>query len=232
MHKFFSLVPVLILAGCSNSNSPTAAVSTATPAPAVAPAPAAKSDRPSPYGADLSAGVPSTPAATAGVEIPRGTSLHVRLDDAIDTRRNHAGDRFEATLSRALESNGSTILPPGTVFIGHVTAARASGRLAGRATLALTLDAFRYEGREYRISTDSVQRVSANHNKRNIGFIAGGTGLGATIGALAGGGKGAAIGAAAGAGAGTATAAATGKKQVGVAAESAMTFRLESPVRI
>jgi hypothetical protein len=230
MHKFLYLVPVLILAGCSNSNSPTAAVSTATPAPAAAPA--SKSDHPSPYGADLSAGVPNAPAETAGVEIPRGTSLHVRLDDAIDTRRNHAGDRFEATLYRPLEKNGSTILPPGTVFIGHITAAKASGRLAGRASLALTLDAFRYEGREYRISTDSVQRVSANHKKRNIGFIAGGTGLGATIGALAGGGKGAAIGAAAGAGAGTATAAATGKKQVGVAAETAMTFRLESPVRI
>ena len=55
----------------------------------------------------------------------------------------------------------------------------------------------------------------------NIAVIGGGSGLGAVIGALAGGGKGALIGAGAGAAAGTAGAAATGKREVGVAAESA-----------
>ena len=171
-------------------------------------------------------------ASAGSSEIPSGTTLHVRLDESIDTRRNRTGDRFEATLFQPLVLNGSEVLPAGTAFRGHVTAAKASGRLKGRAVLGLTLDGFNYQGREYRIATNSVDRVSTAHKKRNIGFIAGGSGLGAVIGALAGGGKGAAIGAAAGAGAGTAGAAATGKKQVGVTAETAMTFRLESPVRI
>jgi hypothetical protein len=74
--------------------------------------------------------------------------------------------------------------------------------------------------------------VSARHKKRNAIWIGGGAGLGAAIGALAGGPKGALIGAGAGAGAGTAGAALSGKKQVGVAAETALRFTLEAAVQM
>jgi hypothetical protein len=60
----------------------------------------------------------------------------------------------------------------------------------------------------------------------------GGTALGAIIGGLAGGGKGAAIGAAAGAGAGTGGAAFTGNKEIVLPAESALSFRLTSPLEV
>jgi hypothetical protein len=49
---------------------------------------------------------------------------------------------------------------------------------------------------------------------------------------LAGGGKGAAIGAAAGAGAGTGGAAFTGNKEIVLPAESALSFRLTSPLEV
>ena len=45
------------------------------------------------------------------------------------------------------------------------------------------------------MQTTSVNRVSAAHKKRNAILIGGGAGLGAAIGAIAGGGKGALIGA-------------------------------------
>jgi len=226
MHKLIWIAPLLLLAGCSKTNVPDPTPIAAQPGsatPAAAPAAA-----PSPTGSDLSGGL----AGSTGVEIPRGTPLHVRVDEALDTKHNAAGDRFEATLYQPVVVGSNEVIPAGTVVVGHVTTAAASGRLKGRAVLALTLDAFRVQGREQRIYTDTVERVSSSHKKRNIGFIAGGGGLGAAIGAIAGGGKGSAIGALAGAGAGTATAAATGKKQVGVPAESAMTFRLEAPLRM
>ena len=75
-----------------------------------------------------------------------------------------------------------------------------------------------------------MDRVSASHKKRNGLLIGGGAGLGAAIGALAGGGKGALIGAGAGAGAGTVGAAATGRRQVGIGAETPLRFTLRSSV--
>jgi hypothetical protein len=121
-------------------------------------------------------------------------------------------------------------LPRGTEFTGTITQSDASGRLKGRAVLAVTLDAFRLNGKEYRVHTGSVERFSAAHKKRNLGLIGGGTGLGAALGAIAGEGKGALIGAVAGAAAGTAGAAATGKLEVGIGTESVLTFPLRATV--
>src|SRR5438045_2774508 len=79
---------------------------------------------------------------------------------------------------------------------------------------SLTLDPSPVHRPDVAAPTNSVERVGPRHRGRNVAFIGGGAGLGAAIGAIAGGGKGAAIGALAGGGAGTATAAATGKEQL------------------
>jgi hypothetical protein len=154
------------------------------------------------------------------------------MDQEVDTRRNRAGDSFSATLYEPVVANGVVILPVGTQFRGHLTAARPSHRLRGRAVLGLTLDSFQFDGREYPIETSSAYRESRSHKRHNIAFLAGGGGFGAAVGAIAGGGVGAAIGAAAGGGAGLAGALVTGKKQVAVAAEAPLTFTLRAPVRI
>jgi hypothetical protein len=213
MRKWFWIAPALLLAGCSKTN-PTNSAAAVTP------------------GASPAETAAAAPAPIVEVTIPEGSRLHVRIDEAVDTRTNHAGDHFNATLEEPVTVDGKTALPKGTRFTGHVTVSTPSGRLKGRAVLGLTLDSFERQGREYRIRTTPIDRVSASHKKRNVALIAGGTGLGAAIGALAGGGKGAAIGAAAGAGAGTAGAAATGKREVGVAAETAMVFTLKTAVKI
>jgi hypothetical protein len=166
------------------------------------------------------------------VVVPSGTPLHVRIDESIDTRRNRAGDGFTATLSQPVERDGRALIPAGTPFRGHVTSASASGRMKGRAQLGLALDSFRLNGRQYRIETTTVDRVSAAHKKRNGVLIGGGAGLGAVLGAIAGGGKGALIGAGAGAGAGTAGAALTGKKELGIGAETPLRFTLRSAVEL
>ena len=214
MRKWLCILPVLLLAGCSRTKTPwpTAEVGAGTN-------PATES---APVGG-------SAPRGSAGV-IPSGTPLHVRVDEAIDTRRNRAGDQFSATLSEPIEVDCRTMVPEGTEFSGHVTTAAASGRLKGRAFIGLRLDSFRLNGREYPVQTSSVERVSASHKKRNALLIGGGAGLGAAIGALAGGGKGALIGAGAGAGAGTAGAAATGRRQVGIGAETPLRFTIRSSV--
>jgi hypothetical protein len=222
------LAAIAILAGCSRKD----------PEPvAMAPAPAAQSAAAQPGNPGSQAVEPRSPFGSEApipneIAIPEGEVLQVRLDEPVNTRRNRAGDSFRATLHAPVVVEGRTILPAGTAFTGHVTDAAESGRMRGRAVLALTLDSFRLDGSERRVRTDRVVRQGEAHKKRNIGFIAGGSGLGTIIGAIAGGGKGAAIGAAAGGAAGTAGAAATGKMQVGLPAESLISFELKAPVTL
>jgi hypothetical protein len=176
----------------------------------------------------------STLAAPAGreVELPSGTILAVRLERALSTARNRTGDTFEAILDEPVAIHGVEVLPRGTKFTGHVTTAKASGRLEGRGVLGITLDAFDINQQHYPVATSLDSRTTEAHKKRNIEVIGGGTGLGALIGGVAGGGKGAAIGAAVGAAGGTGAAAATGKKEVEVPAETLFKFSLKSSVRI
>jgi hypothetical protein len=169
-------------------------------------------------------------SAALRVSIPQGTLLHVRLDETIDTRRNQPGDVIHATLSESLMIGGQTAVPAGTRFNGHVTVADPSGRMKGRAYIGVALDSFDLNGRDYRVTTSSVELASVAHKKRNGILIGGGAGLGAAIGAIAGGGKGALIGAGAGAAAGTVGAAATGKLNVAIAAETPLRFTLRSAV--
>ncbi|HEV8043104.1 MAG TPA: hypothetical protein VGP62_29765 [Bryobacteraceae bacterium] len=169
--------------------------------------------------------VPSPPIA-----IPAGTLVRVRLEQTIDTKRNRAGDRFEATLISPIRVNGNLAIPHGTTFEGHVTEAKASGRFKGRAVLGVELDSFRLNGVEYRVVTASRTRVSGRHRKRNWILMGGGSALGATLGAVAGGGAGALIGAGAGAGAGTVAAFFTGRKNVSLRVETPLTFQLRTDI--
>jgi hypothetical protein len=233
VRKWIAIAPLVFAAACSKSNTPPAV---AQNPPVQPPAVAQPAGNPEPVAPPTAAPEPEVAAPPAPVRaelvIPSGTALRVRLDSGIDTRRNHAGDGFTATLSHPVTLHGETAIPAGTRFRGHVTEAAASGRLKGRPVLALTLDSFRFEGREHPLRTSRVERVGPAHKKRNAILIGGGAGLGAAIGAIAGGGKGALIGGAAGAGAGTAGAAATGKEQLAIPAESALVFTMRAPVRM
>jgi len=239
MRKWVVLAAVVAMAGCSSkpAKAPSQAAVTQSPAqtPAQAPLaqtpPAQMAGNPEPV-APPEAGEPkvsnvrATAYAPLEMRVPEGAILRVRLDGPIDTRRNRAGDRFTATLNRPVVAHGVTVVKAGTQVRGHVTEAEVSGRLKGRAVLALTLDSFESGGREYRIRTTEVERLGKAHARHDEKFIGGGAGLGAIVGAIAGGGKGAAIGALAGAGAGTAGAAATGKEELRIPAEALLAFRV------
>jgi len=212
--KVMALGAVAVLIGCGTKS---ADQPTSTPDAQQRPAPA-------PTGFDNT--------IAPEVTVPAGTTLRVRLDQALDTKRSRAGENFTATLADPILVANETVVPKGTEFRGHVTTSDASGRLKGRAVLGVTLDSFDLKGKSYKIDTSADSRASAGHKKRNGLLIGGGAGLGAALGAVAGGGAGALIGAGAGAAAGTAGAAATGKKNVGFPAETLLTFSLRAPVRI
>lgn len=173
---------------------------------------------------------PSPDPSPTGLNVRAGTRIRVRLGQTIDTKYARRGERFVAYLDEPIVDGNRVVVPKGTEFEGHVTAAKSSGRLKGRAVLELRLDSFELAGARYEIRTNNDVARSRNHKRRNLAFIGGGAGAGAGIGAVAGGGVGALIGAGAGAGAGTVGAVITGRKNVHLPVESVLAFSLENGV--
>jgi hypothetical protein len=174
---------------------------------------------------------PSAPAPQPLV-VPAGTTLTVRLGESVGSKISSPGQSFSATLVSPVTVDGNTVIPAGASARGTVVDAKPLGRFKGGAILELRLNSISVNGTEQRIKTSAVTRTLKGKGKRTAVMAGGGTALGAIIGGLAGGGKGAAIGAAAGAGAGTGGAAFTGNKEIVLPAESALSFRLTSPLEV
>ena len=187
-------------------------------------------DRGTPATVEASGDPPSAANAPVPQVLPAGTRIRVRLDEAIDTRRNRAGDRFTATLDEPLVSGDRVAVPTGVTFSGLVTESRPSGHFKGRAILALRLESFDLNGRTYEVDSTRT-RVSRGHKRHNWLWIGGTSAGGAAIGAAAGG-PAALIGAGAGAAAGTVGAAITGKRQIDLPAETPVTFTLGTNLEI
>jgi hypothetical protein len=174
---------------------------------------------------------PAPPPPPPPIVVPAGTVLHVRLVQAVGSKISQEGQRFEATLSSPIVIKGERVIPIGARTVGTVTEAHPSGRFKGGATLGLDLNSLVVGGKVYPIRTSMVTSESKGKGKRTATFIGGGGGAGALIGGLAGGGKGALIGGLIGAGAGTAGAA-TGNRDITLASESPLSFRLTSSVTL
>ena len=164
--------------------------------------------------------------------IPSGTVLKVSLIDAVDSDTNSAGDVFLASLAEAVVIDGATLLPKGTKVRGRVIDVEESGRVKGRASIRLALTDIVQGDRMVAITTDTFAATAESPKRRDAGIIAGGAGVGAVIGAIAGGKKGAGIGAVAGGGAGTGVVLATKGKEIRYGPETRLSFTLANSVKL
>jgi hypothetical protein len=178
------------------------------------------------------AGGESQPPAPQPITIPAGTSISVRLQNAVSSAESHAGDRFQAVLDAPIKVNGEVVAPSGATVTGRVVDAESSGRLQHPGHISLALVAVSADGQSIPIATSTVSAQAQSHKRRNLEWIGGSAAGGALLGGVFGGGKGALVGSAVGAGGGTAAAAATGKKDVGFGAEQRLTFRLAHSVTV
>ena len=203
--------------------------------------PASSTDNPNASGDNAAGGAAGSKSADKSaaskpapqtITIPAGTVLTVRLGETLSSKESSAGQGFAATVAQPVEVDGKTVIERGAAARGTVVDAKGMGHFKGGALLEVRLNSVSIHGRETSVDTGMVARQVAGKGKRSAGFIGGGAGAGALIGALAGGGKGAAIGAAAGAGAGTAGAAFTGNKEITLPAETALTFKLKQAIEV
>jgi hypothetical protein len=170
--------------------------------------------------------------AKAKLLIPSGTLLKVSLIDALSTDTSSVGDRFLASLAESVVVNGTTVLQKGTKVRGRVMEVEDSGRVKGRASIRLALTDIMQSNNTVAITTDAFAAAADSTQKRDAEIIAGGAGVGAVIGAVAGGKKGAAIGAVTGGGAGTGVVLATKGKEIRYGPETRLNFTLTNSVQM
>ena len=227
------LLVFVIAAGVALSSCNRAATTAEPGAPAMPVATQAQANK---TPAAVSAAASPLPAAASSPEItlPAGTVLRVLLDTSVGSATSQVEQPVYAHLSRALVMDGVTVLPTGSRVSGVVTDATRSGRVKGRAHVALRFDSLLPANEEtrYTIHTTAVGRTAPSTKKKDALEIAGPAAGGALIGALVGGKKGALVGTAAGGGAGTAIVLSTRGQEVRLPKGSPLTLRLSRPVTI
>jgi uncharacterized membrane protein YebE (DUF533 family) len=182
-------------------------------------------------------GTPSGTQANAvsDVNVPAGTPISVRTNEAIDSRNASEGQTYSAIVVDDVKGSSGEILVPKNSEAQLVIRKVATGGTTGSPELTLDLNSITVNGRRYMVSTEDVSKKSNSgigKNKRTATMVGGGAALGTLLGAIAGGGKGAVIGAVAGAAAGGTAQVLTKGKEVKVPSETVLNFQLDQPVRL
>jgi len=158
----------------------------------------------------------------------------VVFDTAVGSATSRVEQPVHGHLARAISVSGVTVLPEGSAVTGVVTDARRSGKVKGRAHVAVRFNSIAPAGDDerYAVRTTPVARTAPATKKQDAVKIGAPAAGGALVGAIVGGKKGAAIGAAAGGGAGTAVVLGTRGKEVSFAKGSVVRVRLAQPVAV
>jgi len=198
---------------------------TSPPAPEVASAPA------TPEQSAASTARPAAPPEPQAeqVSVPAGTSLTITLTTAVASDTSKVEDSVHGTLAKPIVVGGKTVVPQGAEISGVVTEANESGRVKGRASIALQFDRLVVRDESHQIRTARVRREAEADTSGDVKKGALGAGAGAIIGGIAGGGKGAAIGAAVG---GAGTVLATKGKEISLPEGSTVTTTLQESLTV
>lgn len=178
------------------------------------------------------AAAPKREEALPPIVVPQGTSVSISVDQSVSSKDGAPGERVEASLAEPIVVDGRDVIPRGAKVSATVVSAKSAGRFKGSAELGITLSSIEVGGKRYTIHTSTFSEASKGRGERTAIGTGIGAGAGALIGALAGGGKGAAIGAGAGGGAGLAGTAMTGNRDITIAAETKLNFKLTKALEI
>jgi len=171
-------------------------------------------------------------APVRDVTIPSGTLLQLTLNTSVASDTSQVEDAVAAELTNAVMVGGRTALPSGALVAGVVRSVDSSGRVKGRARLALDFTSVTSGGRRYAMSAEHFSRQASATKGEDAAKIGIGAGAGAVIGGLLGGKKGAAEGAAVGGGAGTGLVLATKGEEVRFPSGTDVSIQLSEPLTV
>ena len=215
----------------SSSSSSSSTSASAAVAPASRPAsPAPVSAAPSSSSTSTTSTASTRTTAPAGtVEIPVGTEIDVRLQNALNSGTNQVEDRFEATTLVDVGVNSRIVIPAGSLMRGVLTQVEPATRTNRTARMTVSFDQVTVNGQPYAIRGTVTQAIEGEGIKGETARIGTGAGVGAIIGGILGGFKGALAGILIGGGG---TIAATEGKEVQLPQGSVLRVRLDSPAYI
>ena len=188
--------------------------------------------------------------AASAADIPAGTHVLLKMVSSVSTRTAKAGDQVYLQTASPIAAGGSIVVPVGTYVQGTVAEAKRSGRVKGRAEIALHLETLTFaSGKALKIaphldsvdSGESGQKVEGNEGAvkqsgsklQDAGRIAILAGTGAGIGGIADHSwQGAGIGAGIGGAVGAATTLLTRGHEVDLRAGSTLDVVFDRPLTI
>src|ERR1700730_13232378 len=173
-----------------------------------------------------SAAQPAPQQEAPPIVIPAGKNFSVTIDQSVSSKDSQPDLRVAASLADPIIVDGRGVIRRGAKVTAKVIDAKSAGRFKGSAELGITLISVDVDGHSYPIHTTNHSETTKGRGTRTAEGAAIGAGAGALISALAGHGKGAAIGAGAGGGAGVAGAVMTGNRDITIAAETKLDFKL------
>jgi len=213
----------------SSSSSSTSASAAVAPAPRPA-SPAPVSPAPSSSSTSTTSTASTRTTAPAGtVEIPVGTEIDVRLQNALNSGTNQVEDRFEATTLVDVGVNSRIVIPAGSLMRGVLTQVEPATRTNRTARMTVSFDQVTVNGQPYAIRGTVTQAIEGEGIKGETARIGTGAGVGAIIGGILGGFKGALAGILIGGGG---TIAATEGKEVQLPQGAVLRVRLDSPAYV
>ena len=181
---------------------------------------------------DIGVRDPQPAPAPGGTVIPTGTTITVRMIDAVNSEESRLGQTYRASVDEPVLLDGQTVIPRGADAVVKLVEDKESGKIEGRTVLTLALQQVMANGRMLDVTTGDVSQASGSRGSRSAKVIGGTAALGAIIGAIAGGGKGAAIGAGSGAAVGTGVQVLTKGQTVKIPSETRLTFTIQQPAQL
>lgn len=166
------------------------------------------------------------------VVVPSGSILRVRINQGMSSKNTAPGTTFDGVVLSNVYVGNSVAIPRGATFQGTVVDAHTAGQLKGKGELKLQLTSVTLGGKTYPIATDFWWHQGVDKTANTVGNTVGLAGVGALIGAVAGGGVGAAVGAGVGGIAGLGISSASGKGEASLPAEAIVTFHLTQPADV
>ena len=164
--------------------------------------------------------------------MPSGSILRVRVNQGMSSKNTVKGTTFDGVVLSNVMSGDQIAIPRGATFQGTVVDAHTAGQLSGKGELKLQLTSVTFGGNTYPIATDFWWHQGADKTGNTVGNTVGLAGVGALIGAVAGGGVGAAVGAGVGGVAGLGISSASGRGEASLPSEAIVTFHLTQPADV